>query len=147
MVYTVKASEVITHVKQFKGTKTLIRDFGFIADLLGPLMGCFLISAAAELSLFAGPFAGYFRSAGSCAAQRDRVSPCQWVERRGLRRISQGRQWDGKSSDQEHGHQNGSGQGTGETEIDRKAGSPVAQSDRRVSGNETLPRLLLIIEQ
>lgn len=42
MVYTVKASELITHIKKFEGTKTLIRDFGHIADLLGPLMGCFL---------------------------------------------------------------------------------------------------------
>jgi uncharacterized protein YecE (DUF72 family) len=42
MVYTVKASELITHIKRFEGTKTLIRDFGHIADLLGPLMGCFL---------------------------------------------------------------------------------------------------------
>lgn len=42
MVYTVKASELITHIKKFEGTKTLVRDFGYIADLLGPLMGCFL---------------------------------------------------------------------------------------------------------
>lgn len=42
MVYTIKASELITHIKKFEGTKTLIRDFGYIADLLGPLMGCFL---------------------------------------------------------------------------------------------------------
>jgi uncharacterized protein YecE (DUF72 family) len=41
-VYTVKVSELITHVKRFTGTKTLIRDFGHIADLLGPRMGCFL---------------------------------------------------------------------------------------------------------
>jgi uncharacterized protein YecE (DUF72 family) len=41
-VYTVKASELITHVKRFTGTKTLVRDFGYIADLLGPKMGCFL---------------------------------------------------------------------------------------------------------
>jgi uncharacterized protein YecE (DUF72 family) len=41
-VYTVKASELITHVKRFAGTKTLVRDFGHIADLLGPRMGCFL---------------------------------------------------------------------------------------------------------
>ena len=41
-VYTVKASELITHVKRFGGTKTLVRDFGHIADLLGPRMGCFL---------------------------------------------------------------------------------------------------------
>lgn len=41
-VYTVKVSELITHVKRFKGTKQLIRDFGLIADLLGPRMGCLL---------------------------------------------------------------------------------------------------------
>jgi uncharacterized protein YecE (DUF72 family) len=41
-VYTVKVSELITHVKHFVGTKRLIRDFGHIADLLGPHMGCFL---------------------------------------------------------------------------------------------------------
>jgi uncharacterized protein YecE (DUF72 family) len=41
-VYTVKVSELITHVKRFRGTKQLIADFGFIADLLGPMMGCFL---------------------------------------------------------------------------------------------------------
>ena len=34
-VYTVKVCELITHVKRFKGTKTLIRDFGLIADILG----------------------------------------------------------------------------------------------------------------
>ena len=42
MVYTVKASELITHINKFEGTQTLVRDFGYIADLLGPLMGCFL---------------------------------------------------------------------------------------------------------
>jgi uncharacterized protein YecE (DUF72 family) len=41
-VYTVKASELITHTKRFEGTRTLIRDFGHIADLLGRRMGCFL---------------------------------------------------------------------------------------------------------
>jgi uncharacterized protein YecE (DUF72 family) len=41
-VYTVKVSELITHVKRFTGTKTLVRDFGHIANLLGPRMGCFL---------------------------------------------------------------------------------------------------------
>ncbi|MGV3660246.1 MAG: DUF72 domain-containing protein [Prosthecobacter sp.] len=41
-VYTVKACELITHVRQFKGTKTLVHDFGLIADLLGRRMGCFL---------------------------------------------------------------------------------------------------------
>lgn len=41
-VYTVKVCELITHVKRFKGTKTLVQDFGIIADILGEQMGCFL---------------------------------------------------------------------------------------------------------
>lgn len=41
-IYTVKACELITHIKRFKGTKTLIKDFGMIADILGDRMGCFL---------------------------------------------------------------------------------------------------------
>jgi uncharacterized protein YecE (DUF72 family) len=41
-VYTVKVCELITHVKRFAGTKHLVWDFGLIADLLGPRMGCFL---------------------------------------------------------------------------------------------------------
>ena len=41
-IYTVKVCELITHVKRFKGTKTLVRDFGTIADILGAKMGCFL---------------------------------------------------------------------------------------------------------
>lgn len=40
--YTVKVCELITHLKRLRGTKRLIADFGFIADLLGPMMGCFL---------------------------------------------------------------------------------------------------------
>ncbi len=42
MIYTVKASELITHIRKFEGTETLVRDFGYIADLLGERMGCFL---------------------------------------------------------------------------------------------------------
>ena len=41
-VYTVKVCELITHLKRFSRTKTLVKDFGFIADLLGKRMGCFL---------------------------------------------------------------------------------------------------------
>jgi uncharacterized protein YecE (DUF72 family) len=41
-IYTVKVCELITHVKKLRGTKTLIKDFGLIADLLGDRMGCFL---------------------------------------------------------------------------------------------------------
>ena len=41
-VYAVKVNEMITHVKRFAGTRTLVRDFYFIGDLLGPRLGCFL---------------------------------------------------------------------------------------------------------
>jgi uncharacterized protein YecE (DUF72 family) len=41
-VYTVKVCELITHIKKFTGTKTLVKDFGMIADILGDRMGCFL---------------------------------------------------------------------------------------------------------
>lgn len=42
MIYTVKVSELITHIRKFEDTGTLVRDFGYIADLLGPRMGCLL---------------------------------------------------------------------------------------------------------
>jgi uncharacterized protein YecE (DUF72 family) len=41
-VYTVKVSELITHIKQFDETEELVLDFGFIADILGERFGCFL---------------------------------------------------------------------------------------------------------
>lgn len=41
-VYTVKVSELITHVKGFRRTADLVKDFSYIADLLGRHMGCFL---------------------------------------------------------------------------------------------------------
>jgi uncharacterized protein YecE (DUF72 family) len=41
-IYTVKASELITHTRRFSRTAELVKDFGLIADLLGPAMGCFL---------------------------------------------------------------------------------------------------------
>jgi uncharacterized protein YecE (DUF72 family) len=41
-VYTVKVCELITHIRKFEGTQTLVKDFGMIADLLGERMGCFL---------------------------------------------------------------------------------------------------------
>jgi len=41
-VYTVKVCELITHIKRFTGTKEMIKDFGYIGDLLGERMGCFL---------------------------------------------------------------------------------------------------------
>ncbi|MBB4440205.1 uncharacterized protein YecE (DUF72 family) [Rhizobium leguminosarum] len=41
-VYTIKVCELITHIKRFEHAESLIQDFGYIADLLGPQMGCFL---------------------------------------------------------------------------------------------------------
>lgn len=40
--YTVKGSELITHVKRFVGTKTLVKDFSYIGEMLGERMGAFL---------------------------------------------------------------------------------------------------------
>lgn len=53
-VYTVKVPELITHVKRFEGTKTLIRDFGLVADLLGRRMGCFLFQLPPSFHFTAG---------------------------------------------------------------------------------------------
>ena len=41
-VYTIKVCELITHLKRFEDTQVLVKDFCYIADLLGPRMGCFL---------------------------------------------------------------------------------------------------------
>ena len=41
-VYTIKANELITHTKQFRATQELVKDFGYIADILGAHMGCLL---------------------------------------------------------------------------------------------------------
>ena len=40
--YAIKVNELITHTKRFVRTATLVKDFCFIADLLGPHFGCFL---------------------------------------------------------------------------------------------------------
>lgn len=41
-VYTIKVCELITHIRRFQDTEDLIIDFGYIADMLGKRMGCFL---------------------------------------------------------------------------------------------------------
>ncbi len=41
-VYTVKVCELITHIRKFDLVRTLVEDFGMIADILGDRMGCFL---------------------------------------------------------------------------------------------------------
>jgi uncharacterized protein YecE (DUF72 family) len=56
-IYTTKVSELITHIKKLKGTKTLIRDFGLIADLLGEQMGCFLFQFPASYRFTKGRLA------------------------------------------------------------------------------------------
>ncbi len=40
--YTIKVNELITHTKNFKETKYLIKDFNYIGDILDKQMGCFL---------------------------------------------------------------------------------------------------------
>lgn len=47
-VYTVKACELITHIRRFEDVQGLIEDFGYIADLLGERMGCFLFQFPAS---------------------------------------------------------------------------------------------------
>ena len=41
-VYAIKVNELITHTKRFARTAMLVKDFGYIAELLGPHFGCFL---------------------------------------------------------------------------------------------------------
>ncbi len=40
--YSVKVNQSITHLKRFRNTRTLVRDFCGLADTLGRHMGCFL---------------------------------------------------------------------------------------------------------
>lgn len=47
-IYTIKVSELITHTKSFTGTKELVKDFGYIADVLGARMGCLLFQLPAS---------------------------------------------------------------------------------------------------
>ena len=42
MLYTVKVCELITHTRKFTRTQELVKDFSYIADMLGDRMGCFL---------------------------------------------------------------------------------------------------------
>jgi uncharacterized protein YecE (DUF72 family) len=41
-VYSLKVNRIITHVKRFKGTQRLIREFYRLGDVLKEKMGCFL---------------------------------------------------------------------------------------------------------
>jgi hypothetical protein len=90
-VYTVKVCELITHVKRFNGTKTLIRDFGVIADIFGRPDGLLSVPTAAELPLHKSAAARDCGPARSRAPQRGGVSACQLVERGSLPGLSGGR--------------------------------------------------------
>lgn len=48
-IYTIKVNELITHTKRFVRTATLVKDFGLIADVLGPHFGCFLFQLPPSL--------------------------------------------------------------------------------------------------
>lgn len=48
-VFTVKANELITHVRRFQDTAGLVEDFGYVADLLGEHMGCLLFQLPPSL--------------------------------------------------------------------------------------------------
>jgi uncharacterized protein YecE (DUF72 family) len=48
-VYSIKVNELITHVKRLSRTDALVKDFGLIADLLGPRFGCFLFQLPPSL--------------------------------------------------------------------------------------------------
>src|SRR5215218_11240365 len=80
-LYTVKVCELITHIKRFRGTKSLIKDFGMIADILGDRMGCFLFQLPPSHRYTKGATDGDSRSARSSTAERRRVSSRQLVER------------------------------------------------------------------
>ena len=67
-VYTVKVCELITHIKRFRGTKTLIKDFGMIADRRPD--GVLSIPASTKSSLYKGATDGDSRSARSSTAER-----------------------------------------------------------------------------
>ncbi len=41
-IYSIKVNQLITHEKRFQGTKTLIREFCGMAEILGAHLGCFL---------------------------------------------------------------------------------------------------------
>ncbi len=48
--YSVKVNRLITHLKRFRNTKQLIREFYQFADVLGDAMGCFLFQLPPSFS-------------------------------------------------------------------------------------------------
>ena len=74
-VYTIKVNELITHTKRFVRCKTLVRDFGLIADLLGPRFGCFLFQLPPSFRYTRRALARVLDSLDPARACRSRGSP------------------------------------------------------------------------
>ena len=87
-VYTVKVCELITHIKRFRGTKTLVRDFGMIADILGERMGCFLFQLPPSYRYTKQRLTAILAQLDPATAERSRVSSRQLVERDSVRGLS-----------------------------------------------------------
>ena len=85
--YTIKVCELITHIKRFEGTETLVKDFGLIADILGERMGCFLFQLLPSYR-FNDETERNSSPTRSGAAQCGGVSSRQLVERDRLRGLS-----------------------------------------------------------
>lgn len=62
-VYTVKVCELITHIRKFEGSETLVKDFGMIAD------GLLSIPATTELPLHGGQIKQHSWTTRSGASQ------------------------------------------------------------------------------
>ena len=75
---TPSRSELITHIKRFKGTKKLVRDFELIADILGP-NGMLFVPASAQLR-YTAPAKSILSTNSTRASQRSRIPTRQLVE-------------------------------------------------------------------
>lgn len=60
-IYTIKVNELITHTRRFVRTDVVVKDFGWIADLLGPRMGCFLFQFPPSFTYSSARLARIFR--------------------------------------------------------------------------------------
>jgi uncharacterized protein YecE (DUF72 family) len=70
--------ELITHIKKLKGTKTLVKDFGMISDILGDRMGCFLFQLPPSIAT--PKPASMIQPGRSCPSQRRGIQARQLVE-------------------------------------------------------------------
>jgi hypothetical protein len=50
-IYTIKVCELITHIKRFRHTRELVKDFGLIADILGPTWDVFFFSCRPAITI------------------------------------------------------------------------------------------------